>query len=69
MTTFIYECVYDFVKTIVVFSKGNGVSYPVQARDEDSDRLLDAGAESDVLSGPDEDEERNHKGAGKFLVL
>ena len=45
------------------------MSYPVQARDEDSDRLLDAGAESDVLSGPDEDEERNHKGAGTFIIL
>ncbi|XP_072040605.1 palmitoyltransferase ZDHHC20-B-like isoform X3 [Amphiura filiformis] len=46
--------------------KGDGVSYPVQARDEDSDRLIDPGAESDVLSGPEDEEDRHTKGKGEI---
>ncbi|XP_038054998.1 palmitoyltransferase ZDHHC20-B-like isoform X2 [Patiria miniata] len=42
-------------------SKGDGVSYPVQARDQDSDRLLDGDVESDIGSGL----ENEDRGAGK----
>ncbi|XP_071504133.1 palmitoyltransferase ZDHHC20-B-like [Diadema antillarum] len=40
-------------------SKGDGVVYTVQCRDDDSDRLLDAGIDSDVLSGQEEDASGN----------
>eukprot|EP00057_Strongylocentrotus_purpuratus_P009639 XP_011664113.1 PREDICTED: palmitoyltransferase ZDHHC2 isoform X3 [Strongylocentrotus purpuratus] len=36
-------------------SKGDGVVYPVQCKEDDSDRLLDDGVESDVLSGMEEE--------------
>ncbi|XP_033631568.1 palmitoyltransferase ZDHHC15B-like isoform X2 [Asterias rubens] len=42
-------------------SNGDGVTYPIQARDQDSDRLLDGDVESDIGSGP----ETEDKGAGK----
>ncbi len=42
-------------------SNGDGVSYPIQARDQDSDRLLDGDVESDIGSG----QENEDKGAGK----
>ncbi|XP_022079479.1 probable palmitoyltransferase ZDHHC20 isoform X2 [Acanthaster planci] len=44
-------------------SKGDGVSYPVQARDQDSDRLLEGDMESDIGSGPEtEDRDAGKKG-------
>ncbi len=38
----------------------------MQARDEDSDRLLDTGAESDALSGLEDNDDKNTKGAGWY---
>ncbi|XP_063970595.1 palmitoyltransferase ZDHHC20-B-like isoform X3 [Lytechinus pictus] len=45
-------------------SKGDGVVYPVQCKDDDSDRLLDDGVESDVLSGMEEDGAQGDAGNG-----
>ena len=47
------------------YSNGDGVTYPIQARDQDSDRLLDGDVESDIGSGP----ETEDKGAGKTTLF